>query len=664
MHVRSTTLVGTLLVLAACSSNPAPAGPTAPSAAPAPATAARTGRATLPPIPTTEGTLAVDVVYPREGVNLPVRDSTFIFGNVGTGGAALRINGAPVPVEANGAFLAFLPVPPDGVYQLEATRNGQSARGERRVNVPAPPDPPRSSGSRPVILASSLAPRGTISLRRGDPLEFAFRGTSGGRAAVVLPSGQRVALIEDARAGSALSTYRATIRAQPVVSTDTSVRRPRVGSTEIERETAAATAAATRGDSARTATPQSANAYFELLVGTDTVRTPIGATIAVIDPLRPVVAVVADPNPAGGDNDGYAVGRPAPGTVSHYFWPNGTELTIVGERGNEYKVQLSAELSAWVGASKLRLLPPGTTAPTSLVNNVSLVVDTGWIDVRFPVSRRLPFVVEERERELVVTLYGATSASDWLIFGKQERMIEHASWEQPRDGEYRFTIRLRQPVWGYQTFWNERGHLILRVRRPPRVEPAAPLRGRLITLDPGHGPPEGRWGPTRLTESQANLAIALALKPMIEQAGGRVQMTRVDTSAVGLYDRPLMATRANADAFISIHNNAVGDGVNPYTNHGTSTYFFHANSLALARDMQNELVAEFGLPDLGFVRASLAVVRWPTWMPAVLTETFFFIMPEQEAALRNPEVIERIARRHLRALESFFRSAAGSVPGR
>ena len=47
-------------------------------------------------------------------------------------------------------------------------------------------------------------------------------------------------------------------------------------------------------------------------------------------------------------------------------------------------------------------------------------------------------------------------------------------------------------------------------------------------------------------------------------------MTRTDSTAVGLYDRPFMATNANADVFISIHNNAVGDGVNPFVAAGTS----------------------------------------------------------------------------------------------
>ena len=646
--------------VSACSSNPAPRTPAPVTTTPAPVpTAVRPSG--LPPIAAIDGPLAVDVVYPREGSVVNVRDSTFIFGNVGSGRAELRINGATVPVEANGAFIAFLPVPSDGVYRVEATRDGQSARAERRIRVPGPDAAvPSGAAPRAVILASSIAPRGSIAVQRGEPIDIVFRGTPGGRATLLLPSGRRVPLLE--QPGTTTSTYRATIPAEPFISRDTAVRRPRIGSTEIEREIAVATAVATRGDSTRTSVAPLADetsALFELIVGSDTVRTPLPATVAVIDPLRPTIAVAADPNPVGGDNDGYIVGRPAPGTVSHYFWPNGTEFNVVAERAGEYRVQLSDELSAWVSAAELRLQPSATTAPTSLVNNVSLAVDTGWVDVRFPVSRRLPFVVDEKERELVVTLYGATAASDWLLFGARDPMVEHAWWEQPRDGEFRFTIRLNKPVWGYTTSWDERGRLVLRVRRPPPLDAGSPLRGRLITIDPGHGPPEGRWGPTRLTEAQANLSISHRLRMLVEQAGGRVQMTRIDSSAVGLYDRPAMATRANADAFVSVHNNAVGDGTNPFTNHGTSTYFFHANSLDLAREMQNELVKEFQLPDLGYVRASLAVVRWPTWMPAVLTETMFFIMPEQEAALRNPEVIDRIARAHFRALETFFRNRAG-----
>ncbi len=653
---KSTVAFAAALLLGACARNPAPIlTPTpTPPVSPRPGAAVR---GALPAVPEVDGALAVDVVYPREGVSLPVRDSTFIFGNIGTGRGQLRINGTAVTVQPNGAFLAFLPVPPDGVYRLEATRNTETVRGERRVRVP--PEAVAADG-RVAIIESSISPRGVLAVQRGEPVEVSFRATAGAQASLILPDGQRVGMVEERRGTTNISSYRAVFPAQPLLTRDTSVARPRVGSTEVERETEAATvaAAAARGETPRVPQAQATSALVELIVNTDTIRAPVPLNLAVVDPLRPSVAVAADPNPVGEGNDGYVVGRPSPGTVSHYFWPNGTELVVDGQRGNEYRVRLIDDLTAWVGVDELRLLTAGTPKPSTLVNNVSIRADTNWIDVRFPISRRVPFVVDEGELALTITLFGATSATDWLINGPHDALIQRTHWEQPSDGLYKFTIELNQPVWGYQTFFNDNGHLILRVRRPPRIDRNAPLRGLLITLDPGHGPPEGRWGPTRLTESQANLDIALALKPMIEAVGGQVQMTRIDTSHVGLYDRPLMATRAGAHLFVSIHNNAVGDGTNPFTNHGTSTYFFHGNSAQLARHMQDQLVEEFGLPDLGYIRASLAVVRWPTWMPAVLTEGMFFMMPEQEAALRDPAVIQRLARAHLRALEEFLRSNA------
>jgi N-acetylmuramoyl-L-alanine amidase len=37
----------------------------------------------------------------------------------------------------------------------------------------------------------------------------------------------------------------------------------------------------------------------------------------------------------------------------------------------------------------------------------------------------------------------------------------------------------------------------------------------------------------------------------------------------------------------------------------------------------------------------------------------FMMVPEQEAALRDPRVQERLARAHVRALEAFLRDRAG-----
>jgi N-acetylmuramoyl-L-alanine amidase len=278
------------------------------------------------------------------------------------------------------------------------------------------------------------------------------------------------------------------------------------------------------------------------------------------------------------------------------------------------------------------------------------------VDLRITLPDRLPFQVTEGKRTLELTIFGGVADTDWLLYGRTDPLVRRAEWRQPATGTYQAVLHLQERPWGYQTFWAPNGDLILRVRRPPAIDERYPLRGLLIAIDAGH-PPAGATGPTGLTEAEANLAIALRLRPLLEREGARVLMTRTGMSPLGLNERTNMATEANADLLVSIHNNAFPEGVDPFRNNGTSVYYNHPQSLELARTLQQALLEEFGLRDLGIGRADLALVR-PTWMPAVLTEAFFMMIPQQEAGLRDPEVLERLARAHLRGIESFLREYA------
>ena len=75
--------------------------------------------------------------------------------------------------------------------------------------------------------------------------------------------------------------------------------------------------------------------------------------------------------------------------------------------------------------------------------------------------------------------------------------------------------------------------------------------------------------------------------------------------------------------------------------------------------MQTEEVKQLSLPDNGVKRANFAVVRG-TWMPAILVEGAFIMMPDQEAALRTPEYQARYAQGIVDGLEAYFRSLASS----
>jgi len=166
-RARATFLTSAALLLAACRSTapgPRPAeGPAVPGEPAQAAAAAAASRGSLPPVPARNGTLAIDVVYPGEGQALTAADSNFIFGSVGTGQARLTINGQPVEVAANGAFLGFLPVPANGVYEVvaEVQSGGQTQQAQQRrtVRVPVRQEPPAAGGPLSVV-AGSVTPTG------------------------------------------------------------------------------------------------------------------------------------------------------------------------------------------------------------------------------------------------------------------------------------------------------------------------------------------------------------------------------------------------------------------------------------------------------------------------------------------------------------------------
>jgi N-acetylmuramoyl-L-alanine amidase len=151
--------------------------------------------------------------------------------------------------------------------------------------------------------------------------------------------------------------------------------------------------------------------------------------------------------------------------------------------------------------------------------------------------------------------------------------------------------------------------------------------------------------------------VGLRLRDLLTQAGANVVMTRTTMDPVELGLRPIISRRANAHAFVSIHLNAFPDGVNPFVNNGTLTLYFWPQSIPLGVATQAAMLAELGLRDNGTKYQNIAVARG-TWMPSILTEGAFVIMPDQEAAMRTPTIQEAYATAILRGLQSYFTSLA------
>lgn len=653
-----------LLLLAACAG---PGG--APGAGPMPAPApwppgaggpghppAEAGAGPLPAIPPVTGPLRIRVVHPPAAGVVAAGDSSFIFGSVGAGGASLRINGQPVRVWPNGAWLGWIAFPRDSVmrFELVAVAGADTARAEhlvRRVRRFTPPP------AGPWVDPGSLRPTGRAWWPAGEPLTLGLRAAEGAEVRLRLPDGTFLPFAPDPGPEALAPGLQAFDRDPGGF--ERPVRSDRYAAALLPRALGPDPGAPVPGwpPAARDTAPVGPGdslAVLEVILGADTARLAWPLRLATLAEPRRVVELDDDPGRAGG-GDGITVGRAAPGASYHWFFPRGTRAAVSARVNDDLRLDLSGSSRAWVAAAEALPLPPGTPAPRGRVGSLAPAVTRDGVRFRIPVGIRVPFRVIEEERRLTLVLHGAVGDVDWIRYGEAGDLVEAVRWEQASADEVGLTFDLRAPVWGYRSAWDH-GDLVLEIRRPPHLDRSHPLRGLLVAVDPGH-PPLGATGPTGLREADANLGVALELRALLEEEGARVLMTRTSDAAIGLPERTAHAEAAGAAVLVSIHNNALPDGVDPFRNNGTSVFYNQPRSLALAREVQRALVGQLGLRDLGVARGDLALVR-PTWMPAILTEGYFMMIPDQEHALRTAAGRRRYAEGVVEGLDRFLRARA------
>lgn len=167
-----------------------------------------------------------------------------------------------------------------------------------------------------------------------------------------------------------------------------------------------------------------------------------------------------------------------------------------------------------------------------------------------------------------------------------------------------------------------------------------------VVVDAGHGGTDtGALSPHSLPEKDANLKLAKVVRDELVARGVRVVMTREDDSFPALYDRPKVAHKNGAAAFVSIHHNAPPYDKDPRLLRYTAVYAWNEIGTRLATCINGRMadaVAAEGLKNNGVPHANFAVMRNPE-IPSCLVETDFITTPEGELACWDPERRKRLA---------------------
>jgi N-acetylmuramoyl-L-alanine amidase len=190
----------------------------------------------------------------------------------------------------------------------------------------------------------------------------------------------------------------------------------------------------------------------------------------------------------------------------------------------------------------------------------------------------------------------------------------------------------------------------------------------LIVLDPGHGgtQPGSRMISGSQLEKTLTLDWALRLKPLLEERGWKVALTRETDADVSLAERVDFAQARGAALFISLHFNSSfphneASGIETYclTPTGMSSNIvrefeddasrtypnndFDPANVRLAMRVHRSLIKATGATDRGVKRARFPdVLRWQS-RPAILIEGGFLSNPEESRQVGRPAYRQKLA---------------------
>ncbi|QNP53164.1 N-acetylmuramoyl-L-alanine amidase [Hymenobacter qilianensis] len=344
----------------------------------------------------------------------------------------------------------------------------------------------------------------------------------------------------------------------------------------------------------------------------------------------------------------YGLGEDRLGGAKMGYLDSLVVLHITGKVGNQYRVRLAENQTAWVPENNVRFLPPGGFAPASLTGSWIVQGDSLYDYVRVPLTERLPYrsqVLTEPSR-LVIDVFGATSNTNWITQRAGLQALGDVHYEQVQPDVFRLVLHLRhRQSWGYGIGY-QNNVLTVRVKRPPAK---MSLRGLTVAVDAGHGGPNtGAVGASGAREKDLTLAIAQRLQRALERKGARVLMTRDADVSVDNGDRILRLRQSNPDLLVSIHVNSSGNKAV----RGTSTYYRYVAFRPLSTALYTEMLAT-GLPGFGNVGSFNFGLNGPTEYPNALVETAFVSNPEDERLLTSPDFQQQMAESMVRGWQIF-----------
>lgn len=312
------------------------------------------------------------------------------------------------------------------------------------------------------------------------------------------------------------------------------------------------------------------------------------------------------------------------------------QVSIDGEKGNFYRVILGSNGTGWINKSNIKLIENGTSLAT--LNDYDYVDTDEFFIFVFHLDKMTPYELVEGEPFKIKIFNVADKPENTYI-------MEFPMTKSPSKAK----------LMGYSANFSGTD-FIVKIRKPILTQNNKPLKNIKITVDAGHGGSEaGAIGCLRDLEKDVNLAFAKQLEQELKRRGADVFMTRDNDSFVGLKDRVEKANEENSVILISLHGNALPDGLDPISNNGTEIYYYYQQAKPLADEIMTQITAQTGMNNHKVRQQSFAVVR-NTNALSILIEVGFLINPSDNAKMRERDFQKATAKAIADGLENYFRN--------
>ena len=342
----------------------------------------------------------------------------------------------------------------------------------------------------------------------------------------------------------------------------------------------------------------------------------------------------------------YGIGDDRLGGAKMGFLDSNVLVKVVDSFNTDYKIQLSAQHSAYIAKSSIVLGFKQSARPLvhnpHLSENIKVYGDTAADYVAISLDDRWPyhgFQLLDPSR-VVVDIYGVTSNTNWITQLRSVREIKNTWYEQVENDVLRVYIQLKHSQhWGFGMAYDSTGkRLVVRIKRQPAVADIKQLR---IAIDAGHGGDNsGASGVTsKVLEKEYTLLIAKQLEATLKKAGVKhIFMTREKDTSLSMPERIEMLKRFGPDMLVSIHLNSAGND----TVQGTSTYYRYIGFRPLSAAILDQMLT-LGLKEYGNVGNFNFALSGPTDYPNALVEVAFLSNPADEKKILSPKFHKAVA---------------------